>query len=205
MTRTGTVSMLAASLAIGTALPALAADSDADFVKMAASAGMMEVELGKHAAAHAENSDVRAFGKKMAADHSKAGDELETVAKSEGIAVPAEMSADHKKEIEELATKRGAEFDEEYMDEMVDGHEHVVDAFRAQAKEGKTPIDLWAAKTLPTLEGHLAQAKSIDGKLEAADDRAEQRDATPPVSAPGPRGAEPPGPLREKLPGTVLP
>jgi putative membrane protein len=202
MMRIGTVSMLAASVAIGVAAPAAAAESDAEFVKLAADAGMLEVELGKHASAHGASADVRAFGKKMVEDHTKAANELKTVAAKEGLAVPAEMSGDHRKEVADLSAKRGTEFDEDYIDDMVEGHEHVVEAFRAQAKEGKTAIDLWAAKTLPTLEGHLAQAKAIDQKLEDEDDRAEVRD-TPPVGTEGPR--QEPGPMRERLPGTVLP
>ena len=205
MRRPTTVSLLAASYGLAVALPARAADSDAEFVKKAASAGMMEVELGKHAAAHAENADVRAFGKRMADDHSKAGRELEQVAKSEGIAVPKTMSDDNRKEVEDLSTKRGAEFDDDYMDDMVDGHEHVVKAFREQAAEGKTAVDLFAKKTLPTLEAHLAQAKAIKGKVDATDDddNASTRPREVPPVGTGPRGE--PGAMKEHLPGTQLP
>jgi putative membrane protein len=204
MKRPAAVSLIAVSFGLA-ALPARAADSDADFVKMAASAGMMEVELGKHASAHAENSDVRAFGKRMADDHSAAGRELEKVAASQGLAVPKQMTDDNRKEVEDLSTKRGKEFDEKYMDDMVDGHEHVVEAFREQAAEGKTAVDRFAAKTLPTLEAHLAQAKAIDKKLEDVDDDANAstrpRDI-PPVGT-GPRGDT--APMKETLPGTQLP
>jgi putative membrane protein len=215
MTRTEMLATLAAvAFAIGAALPAAGADSDAEFVKMAANAGMMEVELGKQASAKGEHADVRAFGKKMIDDHTKAANELKQVAKGEGLAVPETMDAKHQETVDELSAKKGADFDEEYIDDMVDGHEHVVEAFRDQAAEGKTAIDKWAAKTLPTLEDHLAQASAIDAKLEAADDRADadadadaDRDdddrGTPPVGAPGPR--QEPGGLRESLPGTVLP
>ena len=200
MMRPRAVSLIALSFGLA-ALPVRAADSDADFVKMAASAGMMEVELGKHAAAHAENSDVRAFGKRMAEDHGAAGRELEKVAASQGLAVPKQMTDHNRKEVEDLSTKRGKEFDEKYMGDMVDGHEHVVEAFREQAAEGKTAVDRFAAKTLPTLESHLAQAKAIDAKL---DDTASTRprEDIPPVGT-GPRAE--PGALKETLPGTQLP
>ena len=206
MTRPATVSLLAASFGLAVALPAYAADSDAEFVKKAASAGMMEVELGKHAQAHAENADVRAFGKRMVDDHSKAGRELEQVAKSEGIAVPKTLSEDDRKEVEELGAKRGAEFDDDYMDDMVDGHEHVIDAFREQAAEGKTAIDLFAKKTLPTLEAHLAQAKAVKQKVDDLDDDDDDAASRPrdlPAVGSQPRGE--PGALKESLPGTQLP
>jgi putative membrane protein len=204
MKRPATVSMLAASFGLAVAFPAYAADSDAEFVKKAASAGMMEVELGKHAQAHAENSDVRAFGKRMVDDHSKAGRELEQVAKSEGIAVPPTMSDEDRKAVEELGAKRGAEFDDDYMDDMVDGHEHVIDAFREQAAEGKTAIDLFAKKTLPTLEAHLAQAKLLDEKLDAQDDDVSTRPRDLPAVGAQPRG-ETSEATKERLPGTQIP
>ena len=204
------VSLLAASFAasygLAVALPANGADSDAEFVKKAASAGMMEVELGKHAQAHAENADVRAFGKRMADDHTKAGRELEQVAKSEGIAVPKTMSDDDRKAVEDLSTKRGKEFDDDYIDDMVDGHEHVVAAFREQAAEGKTAIDLFAQKTLPTLEAHLAQAKAVEDKVDAMDDDDDNASTRPrdvPPVGTQPRGEA--GALKEHLPGTQLP
>ena len=162
---------------------------------------MMEVELGKHAAAHAENSDVRAFGKRMAEDHGAAGRELEKVAASQGLAVPRQMTDHNRQEVEDLSTKRGKEFDEKYMGDMVDGHERVVEAFREQAAEGKTAVDRFAAKTLPTLESHLAQAKAIDAKLDDndADENASTRprEDIPPVGT-GPRAE--PGALKETLP-----
>jgi putative membrane protein len=206
MKRSGTVSLVAASFGFAVALPVYAADSDAEFVKKAASAGMMEVELGKHAQAHAEHADVRAFGKRMVDDHTKAGRELEQVAKSEGIAVPKAMSDHDREETEELGAKRGADFDDDYMDDMVDGHEHVIEAFREQAAEGKTAIDLYAKKTLPTLEAHLAQAKVVKAKVDDMDDddddAASRPRDLPPVGT-QPRGE--PGGMKESLPGTQMP
>jgi putative membrane protein len=191
MTRIGTVSLLAATVALGAAaIPASAVDSDADFVKKAAAAGMTEVELGKHAAAHAASQDVRAFGKQMAADHAKADTELKAVAKSQGLAVPSQLPADKRKDVDALAKMTGAEFDKAYMDDMVSDHEDVVDAFREQAKEGKTAVDKWAAKTLPTLESHLAHAKPIDQKLE---DQGGQAGRSGSPSGPAPVGTQPRG------------
>ena len=126
MKRSTTVSLLAASFGFAVSLPAAAADSDAEFVKKAASAGMMEVALGKHAQTHGEHPDVRAFGKRMVDDHTKAARELEQVAMGEGIAVPKAMSEHDREETDELVAKRGAEFDDDYMDDMVDGHEEVM-------------------------------------------------------------------------------
>jgi putative membrane protein len=142
------------------ALPA-AAKTSADFVKAAASGGMMEVELGRYASQQAADPKVRAFGERMAADHGKANEELKTAAKSAGQSVPSAMDAKDRAKVDELKKLRGAAFDKAYMDAMVKDHEHDVDAFRAQAKADQSAVGRFAERTLPTLESHLAEAKSI--------------------------------------------
>ena len=157
-----------AVLVLGFAGHAWAADpdrGDRKFVEKAAIGGMMEVELGRHASEHASSPAVRAFGQRMVTDHSKANAELTTIAKQEGIPVPTAMDEKHRKEISKLTEKRGMDFDEAYMKQMVKDHETDVDEFRDEAKEGKTEIDRFAAKTLPTLESHLTQAKTVNESL----------------------------------------
>jgi putative membrane protein len=150
------------------AAPAWAADDDADFVAKAASGGMLEVELGRHAAQNATDPSVRQFGERMVSDHGKANQELKAVAQGAGLAVPAQMNDEHRKMVEKLSELRGPELDKAYMDMMVEDHDHDVDAFRDQAEQGESAVDRWAAKTLPTLEAHLQQAKSVANRVEQA-------------------------------------
>jgi putative membrane protein len=161
---------VAASVALFLGTPARAADDDADFVKSAASGGMLEVELGKHAAKQAKDPDVRAFGERMAADHGKANQELKSAAQRAGLALPSEMEDEHRDLLQRLSKESGIEFDKAYMDAMVKDHEHDVDAFSAQAGQGKSEIDRWAAKTLPTLQAHLTRAKTIAERVAKIED-----------------------------------
>lgn len=156
----------AASLALGA--PAWADADDAEFVKKAASGGMLEVQLGRHAAQHAANAEVRAFGERMVADHGAANRELEGIARRSGLAVPTELDEDHREMVERLTALRGAELDRAYMSEMVRDHDHDVDAFEEQAEQASTEVDRWAARTLPTLKAHLAQAEALAGRIEDA-------------------------------------
>ena len=142
---------------------AWAADPDAEFVKAAASGGMMEVELGRHASQHATDPAVRAFGQRMVTDHGRANAELASIAKRQGLSVPTTLDAKHREHVEELTAKHGSEFDEAYVELMVEDHEHDVDAFKEQADEAKTEVDRFAARTLPTLEQHLEQARALAG------------------------------------------
>lgn len=167
MTRT-TLVRLAAAASLALAAPAFADASDAEFVKKAASGGMLEVQLGRHAAQHAASPDVRAFGERMAADHGAANRELEGVARRSGHTVPTELQKEHREMVERLTALRGAELDRAYMSEMVKDHDHDVEAFEEQAEQAETEVDRWAGRTLPTLKAHLAQAEALSERIEAA-------------------------------------
>jgi putative membrane protein len=158
-----TLGALAVVGLFGTA--ALAADSDAEFVKSAASGGMLEVELGRYASQHAANPSVRAFGQRMVTDHGKANAELSAVAKRQGLSVPTEMNDEHQKLRARLTKLTGKDFDAAYMRAMVDDHQHDVAEFRMEANEAKSEVDRWAAKVLPTLESHLSEARKVNAQL----------------------------------------
>lgn len=152
---------------------AWAADPDAEFVEKAARGGLMEVELGRHASQHAESASVRSFGQRMVTDHGTANAELAAAAKRQGLTVPTALDQEHRDKIAKLTARHGADFDEAYMEEMVDDHEHDIDQFREQAEEAKSDVDRFAAKALPTLEAHLAQARTIEEALDASEDAGE--------------------------------
>ena len=173
---------VAASLAL--AAPTWADDeSDAEFVKKAANAGMLEVELGRHVAKNAANADVRAYGERMVADHSAANRELENVARRSGLAVPAELDKEHLEMKQRMTALRGADLDRAYMSAMVKDHRHVVKEFEEQAEQGKTEVDRWAARTLPTLQVHLAQAETVADRIEGETSGATSREGDHPSEA----------------------
>lgn len=59
-----------------------------EFVTHAGQDGMAEVALGKIAVERAQDADVKQFAQKMVDDHSKANQELTSLARSKGIAAP---------------------------------------------------------------------------------------------------------------------
>ena len=58
-------------------------------MKKAAKGGMMEVTMGKVAEQNAQSDDVKSFGKRMVTDHSKANDELKSIASKKGFELPS--------------------------------------------------------------------------------------------------------------------
>jgi putative membrane protein len=141
-------------------------DKDEDFIKDAVSGGLMEVELGRYAQQNAKNPRVRNFGAMMVRDHSKANDELKALLTQKNIPVPATMDDKHHDKMTDIQKKTGADFDKDYMKEMVDDHEKDVDKFKKQAENGTDPeLKSFAAKTLPVLLMHQDSAKKIHDVL----------------------------------------
>ena len=61
---------------------------DKTFMKKAVKGGTMEVAMGKLAEQNGQNEDVKSFGKRMVTDHSKANDELKSIAAKKGVKLP---------------------------------------------------------------------------------------------------------------------
>lgn len=137
-------------------------EKDEDFIKEATSGGLMEVELGRYAQQNAQNPRVRNFGAMMVRDHSKANDELKAILTQKNLTAPAQMEDNHRNKMNDIQKKTGADFDKEYMGEMVDDHEKDVDRFKRYAEKGNDPeLKAFAAKTLPILLMHQDSAKQI--------------------------------------------
>lgn len=139
---------------------------DRNFVKDMAADGQAEVALGEMAQQKATNPDVKAFAEMMVRDHSRAGQELKSIAAKYNIELNTELD-DHGKDLRErLAKKSGADFDRDYMKAMVDDHEQAVDDAKDKAEHSdNAEIKQWASKTLPTLQQHLERAKQINEAL----------------------------------------
>jgi len=137
--------------------------TDQRWVMTAARDGIAEVELGRLASEKASSSEVKDFAKKMVDDHSKANDELKSIASTKNITLPTETDGKHKAAIDRLSKMSGEAFDRAFAQDMLSDHKKAVSAFRTESKSGKDPeVKAFAAKTLPTLESHLKQAEDLN-------------------------------------------
>lgn len=146
-----------------------ASAADLKFAREAAVGGLAEVQMGMTALQKASNDKVRQFGQKMVDDHSKANDQLKSIAEGKKITLPTELDAKHKKTAEMMAKMSGAGFDRDYITDMVKDHEEDVAEFQKEAMNGSDPdIKNFAAMALPTLQQHLQMAKDISSSLGAS-------------------------------------
>ena len=128
---------------------------DKRFINKAAEGGMMEVEGGRMATQNAKHNEVKRFGERMVTDHSKANDELKSIASSKGVQLPSSGKSMGK-----------WKNDKDYMDMMVKDHEKDLAEFQAEAKDGSDPeVKKFANKTSKIIEKHLNLAKEVQGKV----------------------------------------
>jgi putative membrane protein len=128
--------------------------ADKKFVEAAAQGGMMEVAWGKEASSRGSNGDVKEFGNMMVRDHSKANNELKSIAGKKGISIPNENSQVNFKT------------DADYMSMMVKDHKKDLSEFKQEAQNGSDPdLKAFADKTSKIIEHHLSEAQRINKSL----------------------------------------
>lgn len=143
--------------------------TDQAFVKKAMSINDGEVAISKLAAEKAQNAEVKAFAKMMAADHDANRKALTVIADRNAIALDKDHAPKHEQMLSSLKGKQGAEFDAVYMAGMVKGHKEAVMAFEQGIKTTKDPeLKTYVETTLPSLREHLKSAESTQSKVASA-------------------------------------
>jgi putative membrane protein len=135
---------------------------DEAFVRAAARGGLSEIKLGKLAMDQASNEAVKAFGTRMVAEHTKAGDELKEAAKEENVGLPTDLTAKDQATYDRLSKLSGAEFDQAYAQDMVKDHQQDLRDFQREANHGNDDVVRgFASETVPMIQQHLDQAKEM--------------------------------------------
>ena len=121
---------------------------------------MAEIDAARMALDRSSDADVKKFAQMMIDDHTKAGDDLRAVATTHNIDLPAQVDDNHRDKAEELGKKKGMDFDRDYADAMVDGHQAFVD--KLESRVDKDTLAEWKAKNVDPASG-----KKTEGKAEA--------------------------------------
>ena len=157
---TNSSAMVGDSATVSSDVSANLSTQDKQFVDAAAKGGMMEVMLGELASSNAANPSVKALGKMIAEDHTKANNELKAWANSVNYMLPSTMDTDQQKMHDDLKAKKGSDFDKAYTKMMVEDHKKDIAAFRKEASDGTdATVKTFAQKTLPVLEKHAAESE----------------------------------------------
>lgn len=139
---------------------------DREFMMKAAQSDMAEIMTSNLALQKSQNADVRRFAQMMIDEHTKTSDQLKTLAAGKNVTLPTEVDAKQRAMMSKLTAASGDKFDMEYMKGQVKAHEAAVKLFQRQAERG-TDADAkgWAAQTLPSLQSHLAMARTMSDSV----------------------------------------
>jgi putative membrane protein len=158
--------LLPTAAALGADAPARPSHADRSFADTAAEAGMAEVEMAKLAQQHAASADVKSFADRMVADHTKANQELTSIATAQGVRLPTKLSGRDHRELEKLGKLDGTAFDKEYVKSQVGAHQDAVKLFTKESQSGRNDdLKNFAGTTLPTLQDHLSMVTTLSKSM----------------------------------------
>lgn len=138
-------------------------DPEAKFLEDAVRGNVAEVKMGELAQQRGQSEAVREFGKVLVDDHSSALKQTAELAKELEVIPPAQPTAEQTQKHDALARLSGAEFDREFVAEMVKAHEETIAKYEKHVESniGDAKVREHAAELLPTLKEHLAMAQHL--------------------------------------------
>lgn len=141
----------------------LAANSPgAKFLTEAMMGDNSEVKIGQLAIQQGSSPAVKAFGKMLVSDHGKHRLDVASLAASMGVAKTDATMPEHDAAYNRLKALSGAAFDREFAAHMVKDHKADIAKYQAEANSNDpAPLTELAAKTVPTLQMHLAAAQKL--------------------------------------------
>lgn len=136
--------------------------ADRSFATKAAAAGTAEIADAQIALKKSSRQDVKNFAQRMVDDHTKAADQLKSLATGEGITLPSGETQADQKETNALQKLSGAQFDRSYIQDQRKAHQQAVTLFTGESKNGKdSQFKSFAGRTLPTLRDHLKMISAM--------------------------------------------
>jgi putative membrane protein len=140
--------------------------TDQEFLAWAINDNMAEVKFGEKAVKNASDKDVRKFAQTMIDDHTKQRDALLKQAKAMKMGVVAGASKEGREEAAKLSRLSGLDYDREYINFMVEGHEKALGVYETWAKKAKdSELRELAAKAVPVVKEHLRMARELQTRL----------------------------------------
>lgn len=164
--------LLCCAMAVGITLlmaanaHAQTSDDDKQFLATASQSDINEIKLSQLAENKASNPAVKAFARKMVSEHKKLSASMKPFADSWGMTLPTDLDDDHQKTYARLNGLSGADFDKEYMEQMVNDHSKALDAFTEEVKDTKDmKFKTAVLKGKTVVAAHKNMAYDLEKKL----------------------------------------
>ncbi len=133
---------------------------DRRFVSKAADDGKAEVQLAELAAQRASHAEVKSFAQKLVDQHTQVNSELTSIAAQKNVKLDDDTDKD--RAYQRLSKKSGHEFDQEFVEHMIDEHEKCIRMFEKASTDAKdSDVRAFASKHLEHFRSHLQEAQSL--------------------------------------------
>lgn len=140
--------------------------TDRSFISSAAEANLAEIDIAKMVGQKSTDPAVKDFANRMVTDHTQASQKLTSVAEMNGVKLPTEPSATERNQKGELEKLSGAQLNDAYLRDELQGHKETISAFESEIEHGRNQeAKNYAEQTLPTLQDHIRIGEDIAGKL----------------------------------------
>jgi putative membrane protein len=138
---------------------------DRTFIHEAGAGNLAESELGQLAEQKATTPAIKEFGRWMYTDHELVGLKwLEAILGDEHESFQPTLTAEQTQLKQKLEGLSGTQFDQQYVQHMLQDHEKTVPVFEKEAKEGHNPaIRAYAQDMTPVIEQHLVEIRELAG------------------------------------------
>jgi putative membrane protein len=148
------------------------AQSDAEIIAMVQAVNQAEIDAGNLADAASSNSDVKAFGLKVAKEHYKSYVTFKDLATRENImpqnnSLSDKVKADEEKHLESLDRQQGILFDLDYASHEVEFHQKMLQIWDEKLIPGASNEELKRLLTemRTIIAGHLEEARKLKSSL----------------------------------------
>lgn len=140
-----------------------------DFVTKVEGGNQYEIQASQIAEKQAKSARVKEFARRMVRDHTKAGKELTAAVKRDKAAnLPSDtpIPSDLQTKLDQLKSAQGADFDTQYVQQMLQDHQDAAPMFTAYAKGGDDKIiKAFARRTAPVIRSHLEMVEKLDRQM----------------------------------------
>ncbi|MBO0357440.1 DUF4142 domain-containing protein [Hymenobacter sp. BT186] len=140
---------------------------DPVFLLTAGSSNLLEIQTAQLALQKSTSPEVKKFAQMMLDHHTKATQELKTIATPLSVTLPEAMMPIHQAIADKVKNTEGKKFDEAYMDAMETAHQMDIAMFETKSRTAtNATVKAYATKALPMLKSHGAMATEIEDKVD---------------------------------------
>jgi putative membrane protein len=140
--------------------------NDGSLIMKAYYADLLQIELGGYAEKYAADPRVKTLASVMVRDHRRTKIELKSIASLRNMKVGDALDASHQAKADALEKKKGADFDKQYVDMLVNDHAKALAEFRrAQSSVQDKELKEFIPRALTLMQAHLESAREVQASI----------------------------------------